>query len=227
MTVEDESSPPSAPKWQRMPARLRLELQAAVLEHLQEHGAHGYELLRDDRRFVAWTGTHLGHRGEKYFDREVACARDLQAHRARLKRRRMAGPDAPVARSPETAAPDAGRPDGPLATATPSFSDLLGDLRDQRRTITAEQAACLDNDGAIADEKRFYRATRELREINKAIADLSKQYGALKSGEVADALLRLLQSEFGDQPDRVRAVIANFNDLILQQSGLAARSGDT
>lgn len=208
-----------------MPGRLRAELEAAVLEHRREHGSRHYELLRDDPRFAPWTGTHLGDRGEKYFDRVVALVKRALARKARLKRRHLAEDDAALARPFETNAADVAKTPLSPADTNVAFSDLLGDLCEQRLTLRAELAACLDDDGSIVDGKRYYRALPELVRVNKGIADLSKQFGALKAGEGADALLGLLLKKFDDQPERVDALIAEFNDLIRHQSGLAAQSG--
>jgi hypothetical protein len=225
MSAKAEQSPPTAPKWQRMPSRLRVELEAAVFEHLQVHGARHYELLREDRRFAAWTGAHLGHRGEKYFDRVVADVKEAKARKARLKRRYLASAEAPTAHPLDLGAEGGVNAAYTAAAGSVGFPDLLRDLCEQRRTIKAEQAACLDDDGCLDASDRYFKAARELRDVDKAIADLSKQYGALKSGEGADELFRMLHQEFADQPGRVAAVMANFRNFIRHQSGLAAQSG--
>src|SRR5262245_913665 len=71
MSPEDPNEPASAPKWQRLPGPIHLKLTHLIAEHLRTHGSARYEDLRDRPAFAPWFGSHLGHRGEKRFDRLV------------------------------------------------------------------------------------------------------------------------------------------------------------
>lgn len=215
MTDKDDNSGAAKPK--RMPAELRLKLVQAVSEHLLVHGNRNYDLLRESPEFSTYIGRQLGETGDKRLDRIVKGVKRERAREAQRKRLRRAAVDA-IGDLPEGDAENPARslPSG----AGASFSELLGDLYEQRRTLKLAQAAAVDEEGFPT--KDFDRAARQLREVNRSIAELSKQYGALKSGEVADALISDVKEEFADQPERVASLISKFNDHFRRLTGLNA-----
>jgi hypothetical protein len=224
MSLQDPAQPPTAPKWQRMPSRLRLELEAEVAAHLPRFGSRHRELIRDDSRFVAWTGTHLGHRGEKYFDRVVNQVRSANARRDRLKRHRPKAQESASIHEAETP------PTAPLAASfgnggAPSFAELMADYADQRRTIRLEQRSCFEADG-LRDPKYHAALRRELREVNKAILEVSGQYqGNLRQAELRKAMFQRIGDEFISEPERGDKLMSDLNRLVEQLTGMGGTPG--
>jgi hypothetical protein len=200
-----------------MPAHLRLELEAAVAAHLKQHRSKNYELVRDDPRFAAWTGTHLRHRGEKYFDRIVRVVEKAAKRKERL------GQLPRLTECPQTGFRD--RPATALATGGLSFEALLGDHAWQRQTLLREMLACFGDEGCLDDLERWRDLGAELRKVDKAAADLSKQYGAMMSGELADELIRLACRRFAHQPEDLKAFLADADAIVRQRSGLDGTKG--
>lgn len=201
-----------------MPAALRLELESAVAAHIKQHerGRH-YGLLRDDPRFSPWIGPHLGHRGEKYLDRVVARVLESQERVRRLKRR----PAAPGTDSK----PALGRELGDAGAVR--FSDLMGDLSEQRSALKAEQAACYDGDGDMKDLDRWLIIAAEVRAVDKATLEVSKQYQAtLKPAEVRAAINQRIAQELAGDPERARRLADDLNAIIRQHTGLNGTSGN-
>lgn len=200
-----------------MPPALRLQFEAVVEAHRRQHGSDHYDLIRNDPRFWAWTGTHLGYRGEKYLDRVIARVEAAKLRMLRLKQ-------LPKARAVDPSPYVQGETPGKVAESA-TFEALLGDLELQRMTVNRELSACLDEEGNV-DKPEDHEALRaEAREIIRAIRDLSKQYGALKSGEGADLLLEVVSQQFADQPERVAALLSEFKNHLHQRSGLAPKRG--
>lgn len=228
MSDADLPTPPTAPKWSRMPAGLRLELEAAVDAHLRRYDGQHYELLRDDPRFLAWIGTHLGDRGDKYLDRVIRKVRAAQTRLERLRdaRHRPVGRAGPGGPSPvqgdEAALPvlaDAG---------APSFADLMADLHDQRDALIWEAAALRDATGRIIDFDRWTRVCIELRAVGRAMADLTKHYQAVwAQAETRKAMFQRIGEEFRDEPRRGHALMRDLNALLTEKSGIrgAAEKG--
>jgi len=217
MISEQEQTKATAPKWTRMPAALRLELERAAEAHWQEHRNRHYELVRDDPRFSAWTGTHLGYRGEKYFDRVMARARSSIERKLRLKRSRSDYASRVAVTSVEGGAPVPVAP--PPAPAT--FENLLRDLERQRAWLKGELEWREVSDDPD-DFERCKSLRAELRAVGKAILDLTKQYGPLKSGEAADLLVDLINQALRSDPALRNEIFAPLQKLVRDQTGLNA-----
>jgi len=211
-----------------MPARLRLELEAAADEHLRHHDRQHYELLRDDPRFVGWTGTHLGDRGDKYLDRVIRKVRAAQGRLERLDnaRQRPSPRTEPVDVSPI-------RQDGAtlqvLADAgAPSFEQLMADLRDQREALMWEAEAGRDATGRDRDFDHSTKVRIEVRAVGKAMADLTKHYlGVWAQAKTRKAMFQRIGDEFRDEPERGRTLMRDLNALLTENSGIkgAAEKG--
>jgi hypothetical protein len=218
MTPSDQIPAVAARKWQRMPAQLRVELEAAVEVHLKRYRSRHYGLVRDDPRFSAWTGTYLGDRGEKFFDRTVATVKRAIAHKKRLK----ALP--PLASTAAAGSADAST----LFEAWPKtdFDSLISGEAWQLNVMERQLRACVDDDGCVVDPERFAQLEAKASRSRKTILELSKHYGAMRSGEAADQLTRAFTDEFGDQPERVQKALQRANSIIRQMGGLDG-TGDT
>jgi|GEM_PF-4464830 len=215
-----------------MPGFVRLKLDHAIANHLRDHGARYYDLLRDDPAFAPWIGTHLGARGEKRLDRAIADVRRFQKKKlARGAASTAAAVE--VSHVPMVVGPLdhlAGDPAQRFAAAgSPivSYDELQGDLRRRRWQLEAAMSACLNEDGEAVKPDLFLKLSREHRALVTDSANLAKRYQAdLNSKAVVDRVLDRVLKEHADDPQSAQALIADISKIIRDTGGIAATGGD-
>ena len=78
----------------------------------------------------------------------------------------------------------------------------------------------------MADFKHYATVGRELREVNKAILEISKQYqGTLKPAEVRKAMFQRIGDEFINEPERGEKLTSDLNLLVEQATGMGGTPG--
>jgi hypothetical protein len=222
MAAEDHTPPPSAPKWQRMPGAIRIQLDEAIAGHLNTHRAGLYDLLRDDPRFVAWTGTHLGHRGEKRLDRAIGAFKLKADAKLRVLNRRAEDPGSRAAPSLIGSNDLADRLAGPGA-APMSVEELQADLRENIAEINSARAECRRN----GDIDGFLKLSREWRAATKDSAQLSKSFNTVaNSNAVIEQVYQAVFRHLADEPDKAVAIAGDISSSMFRATGLAATGSE-
>lgn len=200
----------------------RLKLQQDIADHLKRHGPVAYEVVRDHADYAPWFGTHLGHRGEKRFDRMVEKVRARQPRKVSGGRpaasdQTAAGVLAPVAE--RTAHVEVKQ----LASGgAPSFEALQGLLVRRLNELEIAISDCFNEDGEIIDLEAYGTLSTLQQRALSATAQLSKQYHSALS---APAVMELMFAELmrpGQDPARALDTIAKLSALLGRQTGLPA-----
>jgi hypothetical protein len=199
---------------------VRLKLAHMVADHLRVNGSANYAELRDHPEFSPWFGRHLGHRGEKRFDRLVKSVKRSQPRKT--ARRSTNGPGPVPGPSQLSQEISMSSPAHQLAHAgAPSFEELLAGLARRCRELEVAISACYNEFGELVVPTLSYkRLTSEHRATTLAIGQLSKQHhDALTSGPVLEAIVdRLLAAQ---DPDAARQIAADVNELVRRSTGLS------
>jgi hypothetical protein len=220
MNSSDPGEPASAPKWQRLPGPTQLRLAHLISEHLHKHGSAKYVDLRDHPDFAPWFGSHLGHRGEKRFDRLIAFVKRSQPRKVSQRRvSEPALPQPPAAPRDETSEAS---PAQQLAHGgAPSFEELQNRLMGRLAQLEVALAAHEDGHGGVLATQIYEKLVGQERATILAIGQLSKQYhDALTTGPMLEAILAKLLPQ--QAPEKLREIANALSEELQRATGLRA-----
>lgn len=228
MTVEVQTPPPSAPKWERMPGAVLMKLEAAILKHRRAHGSGRYDLLRDDPLFSPWIGSHLGHRGEKRLDRAISALEQGPAQRAKRTIHPRPIVFAELA-EPLKAAPGAeplveefAEPLLAGGTAPLSHEELQAWVRKSEARLVRAIDDCFDQNGTLVN-RDFYKLHAEYRATLRDGAALARSFNEdMHSAGVIGQVLARVSQECGGDPKKLRALSDDLSNIHRDATGLAA-----
>lgn len=219
MNSEHPGEPASAPKWQRLPGPTQLKLAHLIAEHLRTHGSAKYVDLRDYPDFAPWFGTHLGHRGEKRFDRLVKSVK-LSQPRKVSRRKREAGPqEALAAPSAEVVPASAAQLLGHGGAA--SFEELQERFQRRLAQLQGALAACVNEYDEVIHLQIYSKLVDLERATVLGIGQLSKQYhDALTTGPMLETILGKLLPQ--QDPEKLSEVATAISEELRRSTGLRA-----
>jgi hypothetical protein len=222
MGDEDPNDIKATPRWSRMPGSLRLRLDRAIGEHLREHGARHYDLLRDDPLYSAWIGSHLGARGEKRLDRYISEVKGREAKRSRTRVTAESRCECLAAHSCSEAAATLQTMSQAAAPAL-SYEELQRAARRDLALLERALSACIGPNGEILAPNHFFKLRRERRDTLRLSADLARRFSADVSAPIVmeRVIERALHEGSGD-PERARAMLEDINCILRDAGGLAA-----
>lgn len=235
MIAPDETTPPAARKWARMPLALRLELEAAVAGYLQKRQRRHCNLLRDDSRFAPWIGTGLGHRGEKYLDRVIKQVRDAEDQNWQAKRIRhnplqtaIADEPTPGARERIPAGPGSALTLGELASGPLTIEELHRLTRENLRQIQLQIDACSREGRLVIERDDYLKLIREQRAAIKFAADQSKSLLSIANSEpiVTEIAAWIAEELRPEHPALESSLQARLNRVVQASQGLDLSDGE-